>query len=199
MEKAKSVCVCGENGTNLDLVEGDHSVVAAEARKLPHLATQSGDNEWYTPSEYVEAARTVMGAIDLDPASNPVANQVVQATVYYSESDDGLQHGWNGRVWMNPPYSAGLVDKFVDKLAMSVESGTVSEAVVLVNNSTETRWFARLVGISSVVCFPRKRITFWKPGKKSATPPRGQCVVYVGKNEKKFRKVFQKFGYILKR
>jgi hypothetical protein len=76
------------------VVEGDHSVVAAEARKLPHLASQFGDNEWYAPSDYLEAARSVMGEIDLAPASNPVANQVVQATVYYSEQDDGLEaHG----------------------------------------------------------------------------------------------------------
>src|SRR5262249_14971473 len=48
-----------------------------------------GDSEWYTPPEYVEAARDVLGGIDLDPASNHLAQATVRATRYFTKQDDG--------------------------------------------------------------------------------------------------------------
>jgi ParB family chromosome partitioning protein len=47
-------------------------------------------DERYSPPWIVEGARTVMGSIDLDPASCELANTTVKANRYYSRNVDGL-------------------------------------------------------------------------------------------------------------
>src|SRR5262245_13067731 len=39
--------------------------------------------EWYTPPQYIAAARAVLGAIDLDPASSEIAQTTVQAGAFF--------------------------------------------------------------------------------------------------------------------
>jgi ParB family chromosome partitioning protein len=158
----------------------------------------SGDFEWYTPRDYIEAARSVMGEIDLDPASNDEANAIVQARRYYSVDDDGLAHDWHGRVWLNPPYVNAMVTQFSEKLAANVRAGRVTEAMVLVNNCTETRWFCTLFAIAAAICFPSGRVHFWKPRQPTTDAPlQGQAVIYVGPHVPQFCRAFHPFGHVV--
>ncbi len=63
--------------------------------------------EYYTPPIWTEAARALMGHIDLDPASCEIANQTVKAKAYFTKQNDGLSQPWHGHVWMNHPFHRG--------------------------------------------------------------------------------------------
>ena len=161
-----------------------------------HVSHNSGNNEWYTPAPIIEAAREVFGgAIDIDPASNNVAQEIVKARTYYTSETNGLIYPWFGKVWMNPPYAATLIKQFSAKLVSDFEDGWVDEAITLTNNSTETKWFQAIAEISSAVCMPKGRVRFWAPG-KLATPLQGQSITYVGKNPDRFVKVFKEIGVV---
>lgn len=156
-----------------------------------------GVSEWFTPPEYIAAAQRVMGDIDLDPASCEQANRIVKAKTFYSLKDDGLSHEWAGRVWMNPPYSTDAVNAFCEKFAASIETGAVTQGLVLVNNATETEWFERLVSVSGALMFPRGRVRFLDTKLQPGAPLQGQTVLYAGcgADTKKFFKEFGEFGW----
>ena len=161
------------------------------------LIHQSNSPEWYTPAEYVEAARRVMGGFDIDPASNDYANQTIQATIYYTEETNGLDKEWAGRCWMNPPYGSLSAD-FVAKLLAEFEAGNVTEAVVLVNShATETAWFAPLW--NHLLCFTDHRINFESPMGSSNGSTHGSVFIYLGDHREAFVREFYQFGYIVER
>jgi ParB family chromosome partitioning protein len=159
-----------------------------------HVSLNSGENEWYTPPEYIEAARQAMGSIDLDPASCETAQANVRAKRYFDIEDNGLEKPWTGNVWLNPPYSKDLIGLFADKVTREC----FDQAVVLVNNATDTGWFHALASVASAACFFRGRIKFLdKTGTPANTPVQGQVAIYVGPNVHGFSKAFSPLGSVV--
>jgi hypothetical protein len=114
---------------------------------------RSATDVWITP-RWVTSA---LGPFDLDPcAADP--RPWDHAETNWAEADDGLApaRAWFGRVWMNPPYSKGLVDRFIDRF---VEH---NDGIACVFPRTETRWFQRLV-VGALVFLLAGRISFCRP------------------------------------
>lgn len=165
--------------------------------------------EWYTPPKYIEAARAVMGGIELDPASCAAANCIVKAERYYTKEDNGLEQEWRARtIWLNPPYGRtekmqgtrkSTIGLFVEKLLRAYESGLVEQAIVLATTEVNARWFYPLWQYP--ICFPDHRVKFLVPEKNERgvySQMFGTSFAYIGPNEQKFIEVFAQFGHVVK-
>jgi ParB family chromosome partitioning protein len=173
--------------------------------------------EWYTPSPFVEAAREVMGGIDLDPASHEEANRTVKATRFYTAEDDGLRQPWKGRVFVNPP--GGLVSEFWYALMVAWASDTIEQAI-WIGYSLEQLQTLQPQGriwpspIELSICIPRRRIAFveneakklarltkltaaGKRGNQASSPSHGNYITYLGDQPSKFVQVFSAFGQVV--
>jgi ParB family transcriptional regulator, chromosome partitioning protein len=162
---------------------------------MAHVSNNTGEQEHYTPHYIIEMAREVMRWINLDPASNDIAQQWVKADTYYTKENNGLEKDWNysGNMWMNPPYARGLMDKFIEK---TIES-ELQQYIILINNTTETAAGQKILKHSDLVCFPQKRIRFIKPdGSVGKAPLQGQMILYRGGRQRPFQKVFSQLGAV---
>lgn len=165
----------------------------AELEVTDSHRVNTGEYEWYTPPQYIEAAREVMGGIDLDPASHDAAQVTVRAAHYFTAADDGLRQEWHGRVWLNPPYAQPLMQNFVGKLVAEFKASRVMRAIMLTHNYTDTAWFHQAQATASLLCFTRGRISFVGA---SGPPTQGQTFFYFGDEPDIFRDVFAAFGFI---
>ncbi|CAK0745594.1 DNA N-6-adenine-methyltransferase (Dam) [Gammaproteobacteria bacterium] len=190
----------------------------ANPKRLGYVGKQPGSVEdrdsdsWYTPEIYIQAARAVMDKIDLDPFSSPEANHIVSASRFFDENHSTFDRKWipnrvmypNGvRVWMNPPYSSGMISRAVSLFLDNLNSGNVEQAIVLVNNSTETQWFRSLREKSLAVCFTNHRISFESTdGKRVSGNTRGQSFFFFANRQWESRsaafvKEFSRFGWCI--
>ncbi len=59
---------------------------------------------WLTPRALIE----VLGPFDMDPCAAPSPRPWATAKRHIELPDNGLARGWEGRVWLNPPYDEHL-------------------------------------------------------------------------------------------
>lgn len=181
----------------------------------------SGDCEHYTPEELMLLTHRVLGHIDLDPASNELANEVVRAKSYFTKHDNGLSKPWFGKVWMNHPFHKGenackanckkktCINRghcitenipsnydWTSYLANEYEEGRVDEAICITFSSMSEVWMTEPL-LPRLQCFPRGRIHYRKPdGTINKQATKGSVLTYFGKNGDKFKQVFSEIGTV---
>lgn len=159
------------------------------------VLTSQGTNEWYTPPWIVDLARETLGGIDLDPASNDVAQKWIGAGHYYTQEMDGYRREWFGRVWLNPPFDDTL--RWVRRLTAAYEDRSVSAAILLVNSAPGYAWWERLWR-ERPVCMLRERVHFVRPdGSTNGPAKKGQTVAYFGHEPSRFAELWRPYGRIL--
>lgn len=161
----------------------------------------SEEKEYYTPPQYIEAAREVMGGIDLDPASCDAAQEWIRADKYYTVKEDGLTQEWSGKVWLNPPYGKDGNESnqmlWSNRVVEGYLNGSISEAILLVKAALGYHWFEDL-WIDWPTCCARERVSFIRPGFEDKGQSKiGTAFIYFGPHIEKFKSVFTKFGRII--
>jgi ParB family chromosome partitioning protein len=151
---------------------------------------------WYTPRWMIDAARLVLGRIDLDPATCAAAQAIVQAETWYTATENGLVQPWYGAVWCNPPYSDPL--PWAERMTRLYQAGEIEAGMMLVNCSCSPKWAQLLWRSATAVCLFGSRMNFWHPTKTNANGSydRDSAVFYFGPKPDLFAAIFERYGVI---
>lgn len=119
-----------------------------------------------------------LGKFNLDPCGlnfHKTAENIIEWP------QDGLNINWNGRIWLNPPYSNPT--PWLEKLAIH------KNGIALILNSTDTQWFhEQIFDKCDSLFFLRKRPKFLRRNLTEFSIMRGVVLVAYGEeNSEKLR------------
>ncbi|MBD2653114.1 hypothetical protein H6G45_06355 [Synechocystis sp. FACHB-383] len=161
-------------------------------------------DENYTPNTkdqpILDLVVEVLGVIDLDPCANEA--KTVPAKNHFTRDDDSLSCPWQGKTFLNPPYSKPL--PFLKKLCIGLDLELVPEAIALLKSGTvhNKGTGALIEQYATAICFwgagKNRRIGFINQHGEQKLAADFDCVlVYFGLNYRRFRKVFKPFGHVV--
>lgn len=168
------------------------------------VLTSHASQDWYTPPDIIELVRSVLGVIDLDPASDALPQTWIKANRFYSKPQDGVFESWDAStVWLNPPYGKDSKCNRSNQqlwsalMASKYEGGVFKQGILLINSTHGYKWYEDL-WTRYPVCLARERIRFIKPdGTQGGQAKRGQTFVYFGKDSRRFAEIFSGIGRII--
>lgn len=151
-------------------------------RKALDALTTSGRNDWQTPDWLWDMVRRVIEA-PWDPAP--------------SGGTTGLNRPWRDNVYLNSPFGVSL-PAWVAKAIKEGLLGNYMEIIQVTPGRIETKWFHRLLGFHTELCFPTRRVHYVHPDTgletKQASFP---TVIWYRGTSRKFREVFGEIGKVI--
>jgi hypothetical protein len=184
-------------------------------------AKHSSENgEHVTPIDVAMAARAVLQTIELDPASDELANSVIRAKRIFTKEYDGLAQRWSGRVFLNPPGgklgNESLPKLWWKKLAEHWRAGDVECAIFVgfsieilqttqsLNEHDDIDKLDYPIPLDFPFCVPSRRLRFLheQDGKlvPGANPTHASVFIYLpprsDHNGVRFEEHFARFGEV---
>ncbi len=115
------------------------------------------NDEWETPDDLWNALNDEFH-FKYDLAASP---DNTKRPFYYSKERDSLNASWHtidGYCWLNPPYSRGLIDKFMWKVAEEAAQGA---QIVTLTRLDSTVWFRdHVMGMAREIRLCARRLKF---------------------------------------
>lgn len=117
-------------------------------------------DEWGTPNQIFDKLNKEF-CFTLDAAAN---EKNAKCKVYFDKQTDALQMDWceharGGNIWLNPPYSKGNVERFMQK-AYEESEKSIGAVVCLVPVDFSTNWWHDYVMQSAEVRAIKTRVKF---------------------------------------
>lgn len=157
------------------------------------ISPKASIQDYFTPPDLIDAARSAMGGIDLDAASHPIANRTHRIPDYFHINRSAFDHDWYGRVWLNPPY--GHNAPWFERILHFLESGSIAQLCMLSPVWAFTAEQARPVmerSAATVLLSPTP--TFWGNASNRTGSNHPHAVVYFGDRVAEFVTSFAPHG-----
>lgn len=141
----------------------------------PHL----NKDLWETPP-HIYAPLHREFRFTLDPCCT---KETAKCEFFYTPEDDGLSKSWEGHTcFVNPPYSRGNIDKWVE-MCRNEGNKLFTRVVALLPVSTSADWFHKFIIDQAEVRFIDKRVRFVNA--PYTAPFSSMIVVFGGNNSLK--------------
>lgn len=151
---------------------------------------KAGRNDWRTPAEVVGILKGMWGGISLDPCASPDPAHHF-ADINFAPPNNGLDGGWYGDVFVNPPFDA--LAAWAEKCADQAQK-TARSVVLLLPARTDTRYWHGPIATAKAICFWRGRLTFVGGASVAPFPV---AFVYWGPHPWRFRDAFAPHGMVV--